>query len=159
MAELRALAERLGYRDVATVLQSGNLVFEADASRDTVARELEEALAAEVGLDIPIVVRTGAELRRVVARNPFADVATDGARYLVTFLSDRLRPGVARGLGRADVAPERIAVSGREIYLWLPDGVHRSRATRLLRDDKLGVVATARNWNTVEKLLELVERR
>jgi uncharacterized protein (DUF1697 family) len=159
MAELRALAARLGYRDVATLLQSGNLVFEADAPPDTVAGELEAALATELGLDVPIVVRTAAELKRVVARDPFATVATDGARYLVTFLSDRLRPEVARGLGRADVAPERIAVSGREIYLWLPDGVHRSRATKLLRDDKLGVVATARNWNTVKRLLALVERR
>jgi len=158
MAELRALVAGLGYRDVATVLQSGNVVFDADASASSVATELEAALAAELGLDIPVVVRTAAELKRVVARNPFAGVATDGARYLVTFLSGRLRPEVARALGHADVAPERIAVSGREIFLWLPDGVQRSRATRLLRDDKLGVVATARNWNTVEKLLGLVQR-
>ena len=155
MAELRGLAEGLGYRNVVTVLQSGNLVFAVDKPPGAVARELESALRAELGLDIPVLVRTGTELKRVVARNPFGKVATDGSRHLVTFLSERLAPAVAREVERADVAPERIAVSGREIFLWLPNGFQRARATRLLKDEKLGVVSTTRNWNTVEKLIEL----
>jgi len=155
MAELRELAEGLGYRDVVTILQSGNLVFAVDKPPGAVATELEGALRAAFGLDVPILVRTTAELKRIVGRDPFAKLATDGSRYVVTFLSARLAPAVARELERADVAPERIAVGGREIYLWLPNGFQRARVTRLLKDEKLGVVSTTRNWNTVEKLLEL----
>lgn len=155
MAELRELADGLGYRNVVTVLQSGNLVLSVDKPPADVARELGEALRAKVGLDVQILVRTSAELKRIVARDPFGKIATDGARYLVTFLSARLAPAIARELERADVKPERIAVSGREIYLWLPNGFQRARATKLLKDEKLGVVSTARNWNTIEKLLEL----
>ena len=158
MGELRELAEGLGYRNVVTVLQSGNLVFAVDKPSGAVARELEAALRAELGLDVPILVRTATELKRIVARNPLGKVATDGSRHLVTFLSARLAPAVARGLERADVAPERIAVSGRELHLWLPNGFQRARATKLLKDEKLGVVSTTRNWNTVEKLVELATR-
>jgi uncharacterized protein (DUF1697 family) len=155
MAELRGLVEGLGYRDVVTVLQSGNLVFASDKPPTAVTAELEATLRDELGLDIPILVRTGAELKRVVSRDPLGELATDGSRYLVTFLSDRLAPAVARELEQTDVAPERIIVAGREIYLWLPNGFQRARAPRLLKDDKLGVVSTTRNWNTVKKLLEL----
>jgi uncharacterized protein (DUF1697 family) len=91
----------------------------------------------------------------VVERDPFGAVADQPKLYQVSFLSDRLAPEVERELAAADVAPERVAVHGREIYAWHPGGVQRSPLAKLLTDKKLGVAATARNWNTVTKLLEL----
>ena len=102
-----------------------------------------------------MVVRTARELAGVVERNPFAGVADDPKRYQVSFLSAKPEAAVVRALEAADVAPEQVAVSGREIYAWHPEGIQRSPLAKLLTDKKLGVTATARNWNTVTKLLEL----
>jgi uncharacterized protein (DUF1697 family) len=90
-----------------------------------------------------------------VDRNPFAGVADDPKRYQVSFLSAKPKAAVVRALEAADVAPEQVAVSGREIYAWHPDGIQRSPLAKLLTDEKLGVTATARNWSTVTNLLEL----
>ena len=82
-------------------------------------------------------------------------IADDPKRYQVSFLSETLAPAVKKELEAADVEPERVAVHGREIYAWHPGGVQRSPLVKLLTDEKLGVTATARNWNTVTKLLDL----
>jgi uncharacterized protein (DUF1697 family) len=107
-------------------------------------------------MDVRVLVRTRSELARVVAHDPLGDVATNGSRYLVSFLSQKLPAKAARELESADLAPGRIVVRGRELYAWHPDGVQRSAAAKLLDDERLGVVSTARNWNTVTKLLELL---
>ena len=155
MAELRDLCGRLGYDDVATLLQSGNVVLTTRKSAATVTKELEAAIAADLGVETLVVVRTRDELADVIARNPLADVAGEGKRLQVSFLSKAPAKRVADELAAAEVAPERVAVSGREIYAWHPDGMQRSKLARALGDKRLGVTATARNWNTVTKLLEL----
>jgi uncharacterized protein (DUF1697 family) len=104
-----------------------------------------------------VVVRTRDELADVVARDPLGEVADDPRRYQVSFLSGMPDAAVIRELEAQDVAPERFVVSGREIYAWYPSGIQRSPLARLLSDDRLGVTATARNWNTVTKLLALAD--
>jgi uncharacterized protein (DUF1697 family) len=96
-------------------------------------------------------VRTHDELVDVVARDPFGETATNGSRYFVTFLSGPLTevPGLESG------DSELFVVSGREVYAWLPEGVHNSKRAQLLTERRLGVVTTTRNWNTVTKLVEL----
>ena len=155
MADLRELLEGHGYEDVRTHLQSGNVVLTSTRSRRQLERTLERQLAERFGFDISVLVRTRAELAKVVERNPLGKVATDESRHVVSFLSRRLPAAVARELETADVAPERVAISGREIYAWYPNGIQRSPLGKLLDDSRLGVVSTARNWNTVVKLLEL----
>jgi uncharacterized protein (DUF1697 family) len=100
-------------------------------------------------------VRTRADLARVVKRNALGDVADNGSRYLVTFLSGKPSAKAVRALKEGDFAPERVEVAGREIYSWHPTGLQRSPLAKLLTADALGVNATNRNWNTVTKLLEL----
>ena len=102
-------------------------------------------------------MRTRAELARVVERNPLAKVAKDPKRYQVTFLAKRPSAKVKRALEAAVVAPERLAVHGREVYAWHPRGVARSKLWSLLAGPKLGVGATSRNWTTVTNLLELAD--
>ena len=155
MPELRELLEGLGHEDVRTLLQSGNVVLTSEESGEQLEQSLEKAIARELGVESRMIVRTARELAAVVKRNPLADVADDPKRYQVSFLSDTLAPAVKKQLEAADVAPERVAVHGREIYAWHPAGIQRSPLVKLLTDKKLGVTATARNWNTVTKLLEL----
>jgi uncharacterized protein (DUF1697 family) len=155
MGELRELLTGHGYGDVRTLLQSGNVVLTSDLAPERLARALEEQIAAGLGVEPAVVVRTRDELAAVVERNPLGSVATDPKRYQVSFLSGEPDPGAVREIEAADVSPERFAVSGREIYTWHPDGIQRSPLLKLLSEERLGVRATARNWNTVTKLLAL----
>jgi uncharacterized protein (DUF1697 family) len=155
MAELRELLEGLGHEDVTTLLQSGNVVLTSDVTGEQLEQALEGAIASALGVESRVIVRTTRELAGVVKRDPFAGVAADPKRYQVSFLSAKPEAAVVRALEAADVAPEQVAVSGREIYAWHAEGIQRSPLAKLLTDSKLGVTATARNWNTVIKLLEL----
>lgn len=156
MADLRALMAGLGYGDVQTLLQSGNAVFAAEGSAEQMTCELEDKIASELGVKVEVVVRTGEELAGVVERDPLGDVASDPKRYQVSFLSAEPDAEVARELGRLNFTPERFVISGREIYAWHPDGIHSSKLAKLLSGPRLGVSATARNWNTVVKLLAML---
>jgi uncharacterized protein (DUF1697 family) len=157
MGQLRELLAGLGYGDVRTYLQSGNVVLTSPASPERLERELEQQIAGELGLETRVLVRTRDELADVIERDPLAGVADDPKRYQVSFLSAEPDAEVVRELGGVDVAPERFVVSGREIYTWHPDGIQRSKLNKVLSDRRLGVIATARNWNTVTKLLALAD--
>ena len=155
MARLRALVKALGYDDVRTYLQSGNVVFTSSVRPEEAARAIEEGIAEHLGLTVPVLVRTEDELAAVVEENPLRDVATDPARYLVNFLSappDRRR---ARELDPAEFEPEVFRVVGREAYVWFPRGVRASRLTYAFWEKRFEVTATGRNWNTVTKVLAL----
>ena len=157
MAHLRDALEEVGFDDVRTYLQSGNVVLSSPKKSEDVARMCERAIAERVGLDIDVVVRSRADLARVVQRNPLGDVATNPKRYQVTFLATEPTRKVIHELETAAVEPEQMVASGREIYAWHPDGVARSKLWALLAGRKLGVTATSRNWTTVTKLLELAD--
>ena len=153
MAALRDLLTGLGYGDVRTYLQSGNVILSSRAAAERLQRELEQQLASGFGVDVQVLVRTRDELADVVERDPLGKVADNPARYLVSFLSAE----VVRELATVDVAPEQFVVSGRELYAWHPSGIQRSPLAKLLSERRLGVSATARNWNTVTKLLALAD--
>lgn len=155
MAELRQALEHAGHEDVRTLLQTGNVFLTSGDAPAALEQRLEGELLDAFGVGIGVVVRTAGELAAVVAGDPFAGVADDPSRYQVSFLSTELDRDRADALERADVAPERVAVRGREIYAWHPGGVGRSELAKLLTAQRLGVQVTARNWRTVTKLLEL----
>jgi uncharacterized protein (DUF1697 family) len=155
MPGLRDALTDVGFDEVRTYLQSGNVVLSSTASADRVARTVEREIAKRFGLDIRVVVRTRAQLVAVVRRNPLRKVAVDHKRYQVSFLAAKLDREAVRKLEAAAVAPEAFVVSGREIFAWHPEGVARSKLWALLAGRGLGVTATARNWTTVTKLLEL----
>ena len=155
MPELRDALEGAGLDDVRTYLQSGNAVVSSAAAADRVRRTVEKLIAEEFGLEIAVVVRTRAQLASVVRRNPLGDVATDPKRYQVSFLAKKLAPAAVRKLEATAVEDEALVVSGSEIFAWHPEGVARSKLWAMLAGKGLGVTATARNWTTVTKLLEL----
>jgi uncharacterized protein (DUF1697 family) len=155
MPKLRAALEDAGFEDVTTYIASGNVVLSSRKSTPRVAADIEELVAERFGLDVAVLVRTRAELARVVERNPFERVAKDPRRLLVTFLAEAPKAAVLKELEALAVGGERIALIGRELYAWHPDGIGRSKLAARLAGKGLGVLGTARNWATVKKLLEL----
>ena len=150
MARLRTLFEELGFSDVRTYVNSGNVVF---SGRKISERRLEEAIADTFGFDVPVVLRSRDDLAKVVKANPLRNVATDPAKYLVVFCGAK----ASTELDPADFAPETFLIRAREIYLWLPGGVGRSPLGNQLVAKQVGTKSTARNWRTVEKLLALAD--
>ena len=155
MAELRTLLAELGYPDARTLVQSGNIVLNAELSPDGLAAELEGVIADRFGVKTPVVVRTRKELAAVVALNPLGDIAQEHKLYQVSFLSAEPDSQAVAKIAQEDFGPECFVHVGREIYAWHPGGIHNSRLARMLSDKRLGVVATARNWKTTTKLLEM----
>jgi uncharacterized protein (DUF1697 family) len=152
MADLRDLLARLGFTDVRSLLQSGNLVFRSD--RRTTPAQLETLLQAEtekrLGVQSDFFVRTASELAEVVAGNPFAEEAKrDPGHLIVMFLK---QPGDVKAVQGAIVGREIVRGAGRHLYIVYPDGMGRSKLTNALIEKKLATRGTARNWNTVMKL-------
>jgi len=157
MGDLRDLLSGAGYRDVRTYVQSGNVVLSSRLSADRLERELERHILSGFGIDTRVVVRTRDELAAVVALNPLGAIAEDPKRYQVSFLSAEPAAEAIAAIAAADFAPEQFAHHGREIYAWHPDGIHTSALAKLISDRRLGVTATARNWNTVTTLLAMAD--
>src|SRR3954463_1131675 len=126
MPELREHLAQLGYGEVKTVVQSGNLVLESSASAKQLAADLQDAIADRFGVTCAVVVRTAKQLAKVVADNPLPDAADDPKRFQVTFLDAACPAAEAQALREADVAPEQLHVAGREIYVWHVDGIQNS---------------------------------
>jgi uncharacterized protein (DUF1697 family) len=157
MPALREALEEAGFDDVQTYVQSGNVVLSSRAKAESVRRKVEQAIAERFDLEIPVVVRTRAELAAVVKRNPLGKVATEPKRYQVSFLEKKLPAKTLKELEAAAAPAEKVVAHGREVYAWHPAGVARSKLWAKLAGKSLGVTATSRNWATVEALLELAD--
>lgn len=157
MADLRALVESLGYGDVRTLLNSGNVVFTApQGSAAAAATRLESALTERIGVSSRVTVLTADEVARIVADNPLLEVASDPSRHMIVVLNDRADRPRMDALFKEDWAPEALAVGDRVAYTWCPHGVLESRlATSLSRALRNSI--TTRNWATVLKLHALMQ--
>ena len=153
MAELRRLFQELGCGDVRTYIQSGNVVFTSSSpDRVALARQLEDAVNARFGVPARVILRTFAEVRRVADSHPFG---AETSNTHVAFLAEEPTAESVRRLEAADIAPDRFALAGRDVFLHYPDGVQGSRLSGALLERNLGVAATVRNWNTVTRLAEM----
>jgi uncharacterized protein (DUF1697 family) len=156
MAELCALLIELGFVEVRSLLQTGNLVFRSKAEAPTGA-ELEDFLEAQTAqrhnLHTDFFVRTEKEWKQIIANNPFPEEAKrDPSHLLVVFLQRIPSAKEAEQVQAAITGPEIIRVKGREVYIVYPAGIGRSRVTHAFVERKLGTRGTARNWNTVLKM-------
>jgi len=156
MAELKAACAEAGLRDVATYIASGNLVFRSDKSAAAASRLITDLLRDRFALaKNHAFIRTPDRLAEVVAGNPFAAAAGDRPNLLmVSFLEAAPLPGAAAALA-AYGGPERLHLAGEHLYIDYAQGVARSKLTPAFLDKALGVRATARNWNTANKLLAM----
>ena len=151
-ADLREIVDACGMEDVRTYIQSGNVVFRSPkVGAPTVEKRVRKAIREATDLDPEVHVRTADELQAVVDANPFTDRSSDPKQLHVTFLS---KAPEATVLDPEEFAPEAWAAGDRVVYLYLPDGIGRSKlATQLARG--AGPTGTTRNWRTVTKLLEM----
>ncbi len=160
MRDLAAMFESCGCADVRTYIQSGNVLFTADAALAArVPALIAKAIAARFRLDVPIVTRTAAELAAIVANNPFLVAGADPKTLHVVFLRDQPSAARVSGLDPDRSPPDEFRVRGREIYLCCPNGVGRSKLTAPYFDSQLATTCTARNWNTVLVLAEAAAGR
>lgn len=159
MADLRELLAAAGMQDVRTLLQSGNVVFRSGAQTAAqLERLLEQATAKRLGLETDFFVRTAADLKAIIAGNPFPKEARlDPGHLLVVFLKAAPGPEDVTALQKAIKGREVVRAIGRQAYVVYPDGIGRSRLTSALLEKKLGTRGTGRNWNTVLKLRALAE--
>ena len=158
MKEFAAIFEKAGCGEVRTYIQSGNVVFACPASAvKTLPEKITLAIEKRFGFRAPIVVRSADELRTVLRDNPFLKKVDDHRWLHVYFLADAPEVKAVATLDPARSAPDAFHVSGREIYLHAPNGMGRSKLTNAYFDSKLATVSTARNWATVQKLLEMME--
>jgi uncharacterized protein (DUF1697 family) len=156
MAEFRALLESLGYREVQTLLNSGNAVFSAGTgSAQQHAERIRVGLVERLGVDVPVIVKSAREFASIVDGNVLAELAKDASRLLVAFTQVAKSLQGLAALAPLVRAPERLHVGEHAAYLWCPDGILASKAAEALLG-KLGSAATTRNWATVQRLSVLL---
>jgi uncharacterized protein (DUF1697 family) len=159
MADLRKLVESLGYLDVKTLLNSGNVVFTVPGNaRGDAASTIEKAMAAKLGASARVTVITAPELASAIDENPLLEQAHDPSRMLVTVLNDPADGKRLDAVLKQDWAPEAVAVGKRVAYLWCPEGIIVSRLMKAV-ERALGARGTSRNWATMMKLSALVSER
>jgi uncharacterized protein (DUF1697 family) len=158
MDELRKLCELHKLHNVQTHIQSGNIVFRTeDKDVARLAKRLEEAIKRKFGFHADVVVRSLSELKQILARSPFASRnGLEPGKLIVTFLAcDLAKEKCDRILG-IKAGREEVKLGKRELYIYYPDGMGKSKLVPAL-DRVLEKTGTARNWNTVTKLLEMAE--
>jgi uncharacterized protein (DUF1697 family) len=152
MADLRKLVEKLGYTEVRTLLNTGNVVFKS-LSADTAkaATRIEKALLEKTGISARVLVVTAADLSLAVKENPLLKVADNPSRLLVAFLANSADLAGLKPLLKEDWGTEVLAIGSRVAYFWLPDGIIDSKIFAALSRKPSGDVTT-RNWATVLKI-------
>ena len=157
MADLRDVVAGLGYGDVTTLLNSGNVVFSAPGVKATeAAQRIEKGLVAKLRIESRVTVLTAKEMRAAIDDNPFAAIATEPSRFLVAVPStksdlEKLRPHVAK-----DWSPECFALGSRVAYMWCPGGILES-GVNVIVSKTLRDAVTVRNWATMSKLQALMQ--
>jgi uncharacterized protein (DUF1697 family) len=156
MKDLAALFAKAGCSAVQTYIQSGNVIFRADAEvAARIPEAIAKAIAARAKMRIPVVVRTAGELRRVVEKNPFLRRSVDIEKLHVVFLAGKPGAATVAALDPKRSPPDEFIVQGAEIYLHCPNGYGRTKLSNAYFDAKLATTSTVRNWRTVLKLLDL----
>jgi uncharacterized protein (DUF1697 family) len=159
MQALKTLCTSLGLRDVQTYIQSGNLVFRDKGENPVaLARRLEGAMEASFGFRPAVIVRTASELRKVIAKNPFAErKEVEPTKLLVVFMDGAPTKQARDKLLAIPCDPEELHINGREVYIYYPNGMARPKIPLVRMEKALQCSSTGRNWNTVNKLLAMAE--
>lgn len=161
MSGLKALYEELEFKGVITYIQSGNVIFSTNknASPQYLAAKIEEKINEKYGFLVPIIIRTPAEMKRILSSNPFfGKKGIDAERLYVTFFLTSPKQADRKNVEKLDYAPDKYIVLDREVYLYCPQGYGKSKISNSFFENKLKIVATTRNWKTVKTLAELAAK-
>jgi len=157
MADLVELLSELKLKNIRTYIQSGNVVFEnTKTDPKKLASKIKEKILEYYGFDVPVIIRSQAELLTILKKNPFLGKRKeDTEKFYVAFLSEEPESENIKKMEILRNTPEEWVVSGKEIYLFYSSGYGKSKLTNNVFESKLKVIATTRNWNTVNTLSTL----
>ncbi|MEE4302652.1 MAG: DUF1697 domain-containing protein [Wenzhouxiangella sp.] len=160
MADLRELCSEIGWEEVATYIQSGNIVFASDREARTLEDELQAAIRDRFGHDVHTLVRTGREWTSLLSSNPFPEASEAEANRVMLGLSKApLDPRAAEALQARATADESVEQRNGALWLYFPNGSARSKLTPVALDRLAGSPVTTRNWRTVVKLQATLQDR
>jgi len=160
MSELKALYEGLKFKEVITYIQSGNVLFKSEKNLSDLelAAKIEKAIYKKYGFEVPVIIRTKNEIQNIITVNPFLkEKNIEVKRLYVTFLSETPAKENIESAKNFDSSPDQFFIIGKEAYLCVSNGYGETKLSNNFFEKKLKVNATTRNWNTVQKLLELAE--
>ncbi|MDQ3071807.1 MAG: DUF1697 domain-containing protein [Bacteroidota bacterium] len=156
MKDLRGLMEGEGLENVETYIQSGNIIFKYKKTKvESLTSLIEKAISKHFHFDVPVIIRTPAELKEVLKDNPFK--GKEENRLYITFLDQEPSIEKIEKLKEADYSPEEYNIEGTNIYFYAPEGYGNAKMNNNLFENKLKVKATTRNWKTVNVLAEMGE--
>ena len=155
MPDLKAMFEALGFTNVRTYIQSGNVVFESNSAKDLESK-ISAKIQAQFGFEVSVICRTAKEMEQVIARNPYAGMESfETEKLYVTFLQETPSKEKLEALKAFTFEPEMYTVSGKEIYVYCFNGYGNTKLENSFFEKKLKVAASTRNWRTVNKLIEM----
>lgn len=155
MADLKLLAEKLGWKEVKTYIQSGNLIFNASQENTELEHILENAILEKFGFEVPVIIRDAAEFQSFVKQNPFLDSAAAINQLHLTFLKTKPAKEDVTTILSHNYAPDKFAVHHKEVFICCTGKYHQSKLTNIFFEKQLKTGATTRNWKTVLQLIEL----
>ncbi len=159
MADLKDLYQSLNFNDVKTYIQSGNVVFQCqDSSPSKLREKIENKIKEVFDFHVPVLIRTKDEIQKIIEDNPFKK--EDIKHLYVTFISDSpvekpVKEKLIKEANKIKNESEKLSISEREIYLYLPNGYGKTKLSNDFFERKLNVSATTRNWRTVNRLLDI----
>ncbi|MDX5151158.1 MAG: DUF1697 domain-containing protein [Acidiferrobacterales bacterium] len=158
MDDLTVLYESLGFENVRTYIQSGNVVFDAAGKNsEKIAGDIEQAIQRRYGFEVPVQLRTRAEMGTIVKANPFLkEEGIDIGKLHVTFLERAPGKSSVQKFNPGSLGPDRYVIQRAEVYLYCPGGYGKTRMSNNFIEKQLGVRATTRNWKTVNVLADMV---
>jgi uncharacterized protein (DUF1697 family) len=158
MADLRNLYEELGFKNVTTYIQSGNVIFESKTAAGATSKKIEKKIFETFGFSISVIIRTKEELVSIISKNPFLKEKNIAEEKLyVIFLAETPDPELTKKAIEADYGPERFVIKEKTIYLYCPVGYGEAKLNNNFFEKKLKVAATTRNWRTTNILLGMME--
>ena len=158
MADLKSLFEGLGFFDIETYIQSGNVIFNTTNKLTDIELSdvIEKGILVKYGFVVPVIIRTVAELQQIIIHNPFHGVENIGIKQLhITFLKEEPTEDNLLKIEKYNVDTDEFIVKGREVHVFCKGNYHKSKFTNNFFENKLETQTTTRNWKTVLKLLEL----
>jgi uncharacterized protein (DUF1697 family) len=158
MERLCEVWKELGFADTKTYIQSGNVLFKAKGTSAGMSSRIEKRLAGEVRLPVTAIIRTPEEMRKILLGNPFLkEVGIDLKKLYVAFLGEQAPGDGEERLAAIDAGADRFRIRGKDVYLYCPGGYGGTKLSNMAIEKRLGIKATTRNWNTVNKLVELAK--
>jgi uncharacterized protein (DUF1697 family) len=158
MDDLKMICEGLGFKEIRTYIQSGNVIFKTDKphSASALSAQIEQAIKEKYAFQVPVIIRTSDEIHSILSSNPFLnEPGIDRDKLHVTFLEEEPSSANITKITPYDFPPDRFSVIGKEVYLYCPKGYGNTKLSNTFFEKNLQAKATTRNWRTILKLAEL----